>query len=319
MWTSGGTIGGGVKENNFLGKGISLDAGLSISEETVEGKFVYANPNFNYTDNTLFTTVKSSKTDRIKDFGYETRDIGFSLGSKFEQFENLFFSPEIDLSYEKLDTTSKASANLRKQEGNYADAYFNYGLTYDLRDQKFQTKDGSLFYFNQELPMISENNEIKNSVEYATYHQISDSLVTKLSFFGSAVNSISDDDVRISKRLYIPYRKLRGFEKGKVGPKDGSDYVGGNYVSSINASTTLPKLFPDWENTDFIVFLDAGNVWGVDYDSSIDDKSTIRSAVGFGVDLITPVGPLNFSYSAPLTKASSDKTESFRFNLGTTF
>ena len=58
---------------------------------------------------------------------------------------------------------------------------------------------------------------------------------------------------------------------------------------------------------------------GVDYDSSIDDKSTIRSAVGFGVDLITPVGPLNFSYSAPLTKASSDKTESFRFNLGTTF
>ena len=220
-----------------------MDAGLTISEETVEGKFVYANPNFNYTDNTLFTTVKSSKTDRIKDFGYETRDIGFSLGSKFEQFENLFFSPEIDLSYEKLDTTSKASANLRKQEGNYADAYFNYGLTYDLRDQKFQTKDGNLFYFNQELPIISENNEIKNSIEYATYHQINNSLVTKISFYGSAVNSISDDDVRISKRLYIPYRKLRGFEKGKVGPKDGSDYVGGNYVSSINASTTLPNYF----------------------------------------------------------------------------
>ena len=51
--------------------------------------------------------------------------------------------------------------------------------------------------------MISENNEIKNSVEYATYHQITNSLVTKLSFYGSAVNSISDDDVRISKRLYI--------------------------------------------------------------------------------------------------------------------
>ena len=317
--SSGGTIGGGIKENNFLGKGISVDTGLSISEETVEGKFVYANPNFNYTDNTLFTTIKSSKTDRVKDFGYESRDIGFSLGSKFEQFENLFFSPEIDLSYEKLDTTSKASANLRKQDGNYADAYFNYGLTYDLRDQKFQTKDGSLFYFNQELPIISENNEIKNSVEYATYHKISENMVTKLSFYGSAVNSITDDDVRISKRLYIPYRKLRGFEKGKVGPKDGSDYVGGNYVSSINASTTLPKVFPDWENTDFLVFFDAGNVWGVDYDSSINDRSTIRSAVGVGVDLGTPIGPLNFSYSAPLTKASTDKTESFRFNIGTTF
>ena len=92
-----------------------------------------------------FTTVKSSKTDRIKDFGYESRDIGFSLGSKFEQFENLFFSPEIDLSYEKLDTTSKASANLKKQEGNYADAYFNYGLTYDLRDQRFNQKMAHYF------------------------------------------------------------------------------------------------------------------------------------------------------------------------------
>ena len=61
------------------------------------------------------------------------------------------------------------------------------------------------------------------------------------------------------------------------------------------------------------------NVWGVDYDSSLDDSNKIRSSTGIAVDWFTPVGPLNFSLSQPISKASTDKTESFRFNLGTTF
>ena len=61
------------------------------------------------------------------------------------------------------------------------------------------------------------------------------------------------------------------------------------------------------------------NVWGVDYDSSIDDSNKIRSSTGIGMDLLTPVGPLSFSLSQPITKMSTDKTETFRFNLGTTF
>ena len=53
---------------------------------------------------------------------------------------------------------------------------------------------------------------------------------------------------------------------------------------------------------------------------SIDDSNTIRSSTGITVDWFTPIGPLNFSYSQDLSKANStDKTESFQFNLGTTF
>ena len=70
---------------------------------------------------------------------------------------------------------------------------------------------------------------------------------------------------------------------------------------------------------DFSFFIDAANVWGVDYDSSIDDNSKIRSTTGLNIDVLTPVGPLSFSFSQPITKSSSDITESFRFNLGTTF
>ena len=96
----------------------NLKTNLEISEDKIKGQFVYSKPNFNYSDNTLFTSIKSSSTDRLKDFGYETSEIGFSLGTEFEQYENLFFSPEVNLSIEDLETNTKASNNLKKQAGN---------------------------------------------------------------------------------------------------------------------------------------------------------------------------------------------------------
>ena len=81
----------------------------------------------------------------------------------------------------------------------------------------------------------------------------------------------------------------------------------------------LPQLFPTLETLDFTYFIDAGNVWGMDYNSSFDDKSKIRSSTGLAMDMLTPIGPLSFSFAKPITKHKSDQTESFRFNIGTTF
>ena len=150
-----------------------------------------------------------------------------------------------------------------------------------------------------------------NNLNYALSNQGRSTVV--------AVNSLSGDDVRISKRIYLPSKRLKGFEFGKVGPKDGQDYIGGNYATALNFATTLPGLFKDLESIDFSFFIDAGNVWGVDYSSTIDDSSKIRSSTGLAVDWLTPIGPLSFSFAQPLTKSNSDKTEVFRFDIGTTF
>ena len=140
----------------------------------------------------------------------------------------------------------------------------------------------------------------------------------KLVFFGKTITGLSDD-VRVSKRLNVPSSRLRGFQRGKVGPVDNNDYIGGNHITSLNFSATLPTLIQGLDNLDVGVFVDAANLWGVDYDSSIDDKSTVRSATGIALNLMTPIGPLSFSFANALSKASSDKTETFRFNLGTQF
>ena len=49
------------------------------------------------------------------------------------------------------------------------------------------------------------------------------------------------------------------------------------------------------------------------------DTNEIRSSVGLGLDWLSPIGPMNFSVAQPITKAKSDKVETFRFNLGTSF
>ena len=143
--------------------------------------------------------------------------------------------------------------------------------------------------------------------------------VTTTSVYLSSANSISGDNVKLSERLFVPGRKLRGFERGKIGPRDGEDYIGGNFVTSANLTSTLPQILNNLQNVDFVMFFDAANIWGIDYDSSLDDGSKLRSSVGFGVDWLTAVGPLTFTLAQPLTKASTDKTETFRFNIGTSF
>ena len=74
----------------------------------------------------------------------------------------------------------------------------------------------------------------------------------------------------------------------------------------------------DLQNVDFSVFLDSANIFGVDYNDSLDSNK-IRSSSGLAVDWFTPIGPLSFSFALPLTKHENDETETFRFRIGTTF
>jgi len=317
--SEGGSIGFSVKENNYLGKGVQLEASLQITEERVTGVFSVNNPNYNYTDNALSTRVQSTVTDRMANYGYKSTNTGFSIGTNFEQYDDFRIAPTFSMGYESLDTNQSASANLKKQKGTYFDSTIFYVLDYDKRNQRFQTTDGFRSRFTQSIPIFSEDYAMLNGYEFSKFEQFDDNIIGSIFLYTRAVNSIKNEDVRISNRLYLPSSKLRGFEPGKIGPKDSGDFIGGNYATALNVVTTLPKLFATVQNAEFQFFFDAANVWGVDYSDTIDDSNKIRSSTGLAVNWYTPVGPLNFSLAQPITKSSGDRTESFRFNLGTTF
>ena len=317
--TDGNTLGFSISENNYMGKGIKLRSSLRLATDSIRGQFSVLNPNYKYSDKSLFTNIQSSQTDKLANNGYKSTKTGFSVGTKFEQYENFYFNPSINTYYESLETSANATAALKKQEGSNFDTSFKYSLDYDLRNQRFMTSKGYRSQFSQSVPLISEVYSFGNSYEFSVYNKLPNDMITNISIYAGAINSLTDDDVRISDRLRLGTSKLRGFETGKIGPVDNGDYIGGNYASSINLSTTLPMFFQNLDNTDVSYFVDMANVWGVDYSSAVGDSSHIRSSTGVIVNWFTPIGPLNFSLSQALSKAETDKTQTFQFNLGTTF
>ena len=179
--------------------------------------------------------------------------------------------------------------------------------------------DGFITSFNQELPIYADKPFIANTFSSSIYQSFGQNIIGSSKFYLTTINSTSGEDVRLSKRKGLSTRRLRGFEQNKVGPVDGSDHIGGNYAAAINLETNLPNLLPDATNIDVGLFLDFGNVWGVDYDQTIDESNEIRSSTGLTASWESPLGPMTFVFSQNLLKADTDKTESFNFNLGTTF
>ena len=317
--TEGTSFSFAIKENNYLGRGIGLVSELSVSEETLKGQFSVNNPNFRNSDKSINLNVQSLETDRLTDSGYKTNKTGFGFGTSFEYQDDVFIGLGQDSYYEKIETNSSASTRQKSQAGNYWDTFLNLNLDYDKRDQKFRPTDGFKSFYSVNLPIISENNSLTNSYIFTLYNELYEDNVTKFSFFAKAANSLTNDNIKLSERIYLPGSRLRGFVTGGVGPKDGNDFIGGNYATSVNIQTSIPQFLPNLQNLDVSMFFDAGNVWGVDYDSSLDDTNKIRSSIGVGVDWFTIIGPLSLSFSHPVSKADTDKTESFKFNLGTTF
>ncbi len=315
--TSGSVISAGIKEKNYLGKGITLDTKIALSDDELKGNFTVINPNFRNSDRSINTTIESTTSDFMTSSGYKTTRTGLKLGTGFEQYDDLFFNIDISNYYERLETSDAASSIKKKQEGDYFENLISYAITLNKLDQNFQPTDGYLTSFSQTLPIYSDDSTIENSVKMSKYHSLNDSLILSGKLYLKTVNSF-DDNVRVSKRVYIPSSRLRGFESGSIGPKDGDQYIGGNYGTAINLNSTLPNLLNGYENLDFNLFLDAAKLWHVDYDSSLDSDK-IRSSTGISMNWFTPVGPLSFSYAIPISEAKSDKTETFRFQIGTSF
>ena len=317
--TNGETVMFGIKENNYLGKGVKVNANATLSAESLKGILQYTDPKFRNSDKSVSLSLQANEDDKLEDFGYKSNRVGSSFVTNFEYLDDLNFGLGVSSFYERIETNSTASSRQQKQAGNHFDTFLKLDFDYDKRNQKFKTSEGYRSFYSLDLPLISDTNTLINSYNYKFFTELYENNLTSLSFLIKSSNSLTNDNIKLSERLFVPSRNLRGFESGKIGPKDGNDFIGGNYVSAINFSSSLPAVFQQAQNVEFLFFLDAANVWGVDYDSSLDQSNKIRSSVGLAVDWFTPVGPLNFSLSQPLSKHSSDITETFRFNLGTTF
>lgn len=318
--TSGSSISTGIQEKNLFGKGINLSSNLNLGTEKISGSLDLKIPDFKNTDNTANFALYALQTDYTNS-GYESSVYGGGVSTSYEIYDDIFFRVGGSADVDTIDTNDTASDLYKSREGTYTSLKSFYSVNLDKRNRVITPTGGHLINFSQALaiPGASDITSIKNSINGSIYHQLSENYVLNLKGGFSSINSIDGKkDVKLSDRLSLNESKLRGFESFGIGPMSGNDHIGGNYSAYSSISSTFPNPFPDKWRASSIAFIDFGNVWGVDFDDSLDaDK--IRSSVGVSLEWNSPMGPLSIILSEPISSLSTDKEETFSFKIGGTF
>ena len=318
--TNGGLFEASVNERNFLGQGINLNFTGRLSSDVIRGELSFVDPNYKNSNKELAASL-FSEIDDYSNSGYQNKRAGTRFATKYEIYEDIFFRPNLGAQFDKLEVTGTASSLLRSRQGDFITTSLGYNFLYDQRDSKFSPTSGSIIYFDQNIAtFLSDIPTVQTGVGATFYKELFSE-----KFIGSAkarlanVVAFNDKDVKLSDRIFSSTSDLRGFEQRGVGPVDSGDHIGGNNLATLSLKSTFPNLIPENLRATTFLFLDMGNVWGADYSSSISDSSKLRTSTGIALDLMSPIGPLSFTYSIPLSKASTDKEQNFLFNIGSSF
>jgi outer membrane protein insertion porin family len=318
--TNGGIFQASINEKNFLGQGINLNFTGEFSTQKLSGEFTYVEPNFRNTDKMLAISLISQKDD-FTNSGYTNKSLGTRIGTGYEIYEDIYFKPFVSLQTDKLDTNSSASTLLQSRNGTNTTSSVGYNFSLDLRNSKYSPTAGSVSYLEQSYAtLISDIPAIQTTLGSTFYKEIfNEKYVGSVKIKLSNSTALDNKNIKISDRLYASQNDIKGFEVRGIGPVDGTDHVGGNNLAALSLKSTFPNPIPESLRANTYLFYDAGNVWGVDYSDIISSSSKIRSSTGIALDLISPIGPLSFSYAIPVSKDSTDKVQKFTFNIGSSF
>ena len=318
--SNGGLFEASINERNFLGQGINLNFTGRLSSDEIKGELSYVDPNYLNSNKELAASL-FSVVDDYENSGYQNKSAGTRFATKYEIYEDIFFRPNLGVQFDRLEVTGNASSLLRSRQGDFTTTSLGYNFLYDQRDSKFNPTSGSIIYFDQNIAtFFSDIPTIQTGVGATFYKELlSDKFIGSAKAKLANVVAFNDKDVKLSDRIFSSTSDLRGFEQRGVGPVDSGDHIGGNNLATLSLKSTFPNPIPENLRATTFLFLDMGNVWGADYSSLISDSSKLRTSTGIALDLVSPIGPLSFTYSIPLSKAATDKEQNFLFNIGSSF
>lgn len=321
-------LSGSISQNNFLGSGNNVAIQVNSAKSYRTYVFSYTNPYFTTdgvsqgfdvyhrtvnTSSTALAYYSSVSTGGSIRFGFpigEKESLGFGVGLDSTAITTYDDSPQYykDFVKEFGDRNLSLPVSVNWASDGKDSYLFPTKGTVQKAGVEVAVPGGDLTYYRlnyqlqQYIPLNSKFTLLLNGeVGYANGYG-GNGLPFYKNFYAGGVNSV------------------RGYKASSLGPvtlsSDGSDYrIGGNRRVIGNAELLwgvpgMEKSFRmGW-------FFDAGQVYGKGEKLDLGD---LRYSTGLTASWISPIGPLKFSYGMPLNKQDNDKTESFQFQLGTTF
>ncbi len=310
----------GLKERNFLGKGQNLNFTSTLSNSKNTYDISFTEPYFNNKPISLSSQIYSNFSDPTS-VNYETEDLGFGLSSRFP----LSVSRSMELRYSLYTTKIKADSNATTYEralaGSDTVSMVGYSLIYDMRNSRYKPSKGFNLELNQDLAGLGGSSYyLKNSVNFNSYKKLSENFIGAFKLRFGTVNGYNDKYAPLSSNFKLGGKKLRGFKSGKIGPRTGNSYTGGQYFYLTSFETNIDLNIDTFDITSTL-FLDIGSVWGLEnpaYSSILDDHEP-RSSIGINFNWDSTIGPINIVYANILESETTDTTDNLYFDIGYNF
>jgi outer membrane protein insertion porin family len=195
----------------------------------------------------------------------------------------------------------------------------------DTRDVRINTTKGWLLRNSVALGGLGGTEYYaRTSVDAVYYQTIIEDFVASIGGSAGIIAPYNNTTLRLNNRFFIGGDTLRGFRVGGIGPRDANttDSLGGKYYYTGTAELSFPLGLPKEIGILGKAFTDVGSLWGAADNPntvSILDSTTMRISAGFGLQWMSPFGPIRVDYAIPLQYDPWDKIENFRFSFGTRF
>jgi len=322
----GASINAGISQKNFLGTGNTLEAAISNSSAVEELSFYFRDPYFNDKGHTLSygffnKTLDASNID-ASSYILDESGVIFGYGVPLSENSNLFGETKISSIDITCGNDLKTSYEVSDcNSGNDLDIPLSITYSSNTLNDSFFPTDGSYSQIKGIFTTpVSDFKYVKFETNHKNYFPVLDSQTLKLSTRLNFATGYGGDDLPFYKRYYEGgSSSVRGFDFNSLGAKYANGKPkGGEFsiISSAGVATQGKTVGIDNDNIRLIAFLDAGAIAEKTSYFTLDD---LRSSVGVQLSWLTPIGPIGIHLAKPIISKSTDTTQSFSFELGSTF
>ncbi len=318
--SSSGSITLGLRENNFLGKGQKVNFAASFANTRNTYDISITEPYFNNKNLSLSLEFYSKFTDPTS-VNYETEDLGFGLSLGFPLSSDKFLNTKYSLYTAKIKPDANATAYERLLGGTDTISEIGYLFSFDRRNSRYKPSRGFNLTLSQDIAGLGGTSYYyRNKGEYNIYKRLSDKLIGAFKLEAGSVNGYNGKYQPLSSNFRLGGRDLRGFKSGKVGPRTGTSYTGGQYFYLTSLETNIDFNFDTYDITSTL-FVDLGSVWGLENPaySTINDEHNLRSSAGINLNWDSAIGPINIIYATILESEATDTTDNLYFDIGYNF
>ncbi|MBU9696371.1 outer membrane protein assembly factor BamA [Rhodobacteraceae bacterium HSP-20] len=318
----------GLSEKNFLGRGQSVGLSLTTGADATEGSFSFTEPAFLGRDLAWSFGVSYRESDNANSASYDTRVGRLTTGLEFPLGELSRLQVRYTYQDSKISNPPAGVSPIIAAEvaqGAVTSSALGYTYSYDSRISGLNPKGGVLLRFSQDFAGLGGDSKyiMTTGLALAETKVMQEEVTLRTIFEGGMINSLGGTNSRVTERFF-GNSKIRGFESNGIGPRDGTEALGGNMFAVARFEADFPVGLPEEYGISGGLFMDVGSVWSLDNTLgsggvNVDDSMNIRSAAGFSVFWDTPVGPLRLNFSKALAKEDYDREQSFDLTISTKF